>query len=132
MDSLTTLRLYNNQLTGTIPASLGSLNKLTKLWLASDEPPYTNRLEGAVPEPWCKQGSRVGQNECHIKDANSLCLPLNCPSNWCGLTQHCPVENTTTTPIAIVGGVCGVILLLAVVTLLPCRRCKHKESVNTD
>ena len=42
------------------------------------------------------------------------------------------VENTTTTPIAIVGGVCGVILPLAVVTLLLWKRCKHKESVNTD
>ena len=58
-------------------------------YLASYQPPYTNRLEDAVPEPWCKQGSRVGSSICGIKGANSLCLPPNCPNNWCGLSQRC-------------------------------------------
>ena len=58
--------------------------------MASEQPPFTNHLQGAIPESWCTKDVKVDQEYCHITGANSLCLPPNCPSNWCGLSQRCP------------------------------------------
>ena len=43
LSNLQTLELYNNQLSGEIPAELGSLSNLKTLWL------YSNQLSGEIP-----------------------------------------------------------------------------------
>ena len=47
LEDLTSLNLFNNQLTGELPPEIGNLTSLQNLWL------YNNQLTGEIPQEVC-------------------------------------------------------------------------------
>ena len=91
LSALTDLQLHDNSLTGTVPASLGSLSALTVLLL------YDNSLTGELPAAWCDITLNYGS----CASENSFKCSSICPSGSgpCDLTSsNCQTPAPTATP----------------------------------
>ena len=79
------LARYRHRCSSTINRNLAN-----PLWVDEHS---TNYLQGSVPPGWCKDGKAPSPNGCSLLGSNSLCLPISCTYNWCGLTHNCDVLN---------------------------------------
>jgi len=74
-----TLRLWNNQLTGSIPPEIGNLTNLTFLLLNN------NQLTGLIPESICDLTLNLSSNSSFRIYNNQLCPPYpSCIENNVG------------------------------------------------
>ena len=87
--NLTELALHENQLSGTIPASLGAITSLELLWLAK------NRLTGPIPE---ELGNLIELEDLHLY-GNALTGPIPDLSKLTGLLSLRLAGNQLTGPI---------------------------------
>jgi len=86
LTNFTYLRLYNNQLTGSIPSEIGNLTNLTLLRLED------NQLTGEIPESICDLNLKFWIGINFNVNNNQLCPPYpSCIEDYVGVqdTTNC-------------------------------------------
>lgn len=146
LSSLTNLDLENNLLTGAIPSSLGNLTKLQILILSQ------NNLTGSIPDSFSKLSSlndirlafngltgRIPDRLFQVVKYNFTGNRLNCGTNF---LHNCASDlsnqgggshnSKVGVVVGIIGGVVGLLFIVAALLFCQCRKKAYKREVFVD